>query len=512
MPRRTARFFPVLAAALAAIVMAGCDGDPTSSGPRIITLVSVTGSGQQGVVGSLLTQPFVVQATDQLGVPLPGLTVSWQVISGGGSVTPSQSQTGADGRASTLLRLGADSGSQVVSAIITGVQPVSFSVFAQADTTSTGGPGQPPPPPPAMVSFQTIAAGDRHTCGLTTDDVNYCWGFNGDGQLGIGVPPLGSGPLFAFPQPVMAVGNLTFRQAIGSRFHSCALTLSGLAHCWGTNVDGRLGDGTVTPRNEPVQVVTSQTFSSISPGRLHTCGVTLANRARCWGFTQDGALGVGMVAGDSLLIPGVVAEDTIPFRTVSSGRLHTCGLTPAGVPWCWGDNQSGQLGDGTATRAMSPVQVIGGLVFDSVSSGGTHSCALTPAGSAFCWGGNASGQLGNGSGAASAVPVPVSGGVAFRQISSGLDHTCGVSTSNALFCWGANGSGQLGLGNTGSSSTPTLVAGPVSGFTMVSAGATHTCGMGTDGIAYCWGDNQFAQVGDSTTTRRLVPTRVSQQK
>lgn len=501
MPRPTARLLSALTASLGALALAGCDGDPTPFGPRLIGLVAVTGSGQQGTVGSLLAQPFVVQAADQFGVPLPGLTVSWVVASGGGSVTPSESQTGPDGRASTLMQLGADTGTQVVNAVIAGVAPVSFSVLAIADTTA-------PPIPP--VSFQTLSVGARHTCGLTTDNLNYCWGSHEEGQLGIGPAPPG-GPLFPSPQPVMA-GGVTLRQAMGSDLHTCALTTTGTARCWGANGDGRLGNNTLAPSTVPVAVVTSEIFSVISPGQRHTCAVTSTSRARCWGFTRDGALGIGdAVPGDSLLIPGVVGADSILFRSLSAGRLHTCGLTPTGEPWCWGNNQSGRLGDGTATGAMSPVQVIGGLVFDSVSSGGNHSCALTAAGAAFCWGNNDSGQLGNGSTAGSLVPVPVSGGIAFRQLSAGLDHTCAVSTTNALLCWGANGSGQLGLGSTAPISVPTLVPGPTGGFTLVSAGATHSCGMGADGIAYCWGDNQFAQLGDSTTTPRLVPTRVSRQ-
>jgi len=503
MPRRIAGLLPVFTAALAATVLAGCDGNPTAFGPRLIGLVAVTGSGQQGTVGSVLTQPFVVQAADQFGVPLPGLTVTWVVASGRGSVTPSESQTGPDGRASTLMQLGADTGTQVVNAVIPGVAPASFSVLAIADTT-------PPPIPPVLVSFQTLSAGARHTCGLTTDNLNFCWGSHEDGQLGIGPAPPG-GPLFPSPQPVMA-GGVAFRQAMGSGVHTCALTTAGAARCWGSNGDGRLGNNTLAPSTVPVAVVTAEIFSVISPGERHTCGVTSTSRARCWGFTRDGALGIGdAVPGDSLLVPGVVGADSILFRSLSAGRLHTCGLTPAGEPRCWGDNQSGQLGDGTTTRAMSPVPVIGGLVFDSVSSGGSHSCALTPAGAAFCWGNNDSGQLGNGSTAGSPVAVPVSGGIAFRQLSAGLDHTCAISMSNALLCWGANGSGQLGLGSLVSAAVPTLVPGPTGGFTLVSAGATHSCGLGADGIAYCWGDNQFAQLGDSTTTQRLVPTRVSRQ-
>ncbi len=498
----------VLGALLGALVLSGCQSE-MATGPRIISLIFVSGAGQVDTIGLTLGQPYVVRAQDQAGAPIVGVTVNWTVTNGDGVVTPSQSTTGSDGTASTIYRLGEVVGDQSVSATVNGVAPISFTSTGLARAAPDDSTTTPPPPAPLVVQFATIEAGERHTCALSTDDVNFCWGYNGDGQLGIGEDPKGSGPVFAFPQPVMAVGNLTFRQAIGSRFHTCALTLSGIGYCWGTNLDGRLGTNNVVPKTIPSQVVTSTSFRDISPGRVHTCGLSLANRVFCWGYTRDGAIGIGPPVVDSILFPLEVSGAQM-YQSLSAGRLHTCAVTTAGAGFCWGDNQSGQLGDGTTTQAFVPVAVTGALVLSSVSSGGAHTCGLTTGGAAFCWGSNAQGQLGDGTNVSSSIPVSVGGGLLFTSLSAGLNHTCGVAAGNQVFCWGDNSSGQLGTGTLSAATTPTPLGGGVSMRT-VSAAATNSCGMGTDGFAYCWGDNKYGQLGDGSQVNHLLPTRVALQ-
>ncbi len=124
------------------------------------------------------------------------------------------------------------------------------------------------------------------------------------------------------------------------------------------------------------------------------------------------------------------ATSGLTFQSVSAGRRHSCGVTPAGAAFCWGRNDEGQLGDGTFTDRNGPVAVSGGLTFQSVSAGGNHSCGVTTAGAAFCWGLNKpvvrgqavedAGQLGNGTNANSNVPVPVSGGHSFQSVTISL--------------------------------------------------------------------------------------------
>jgi len=178
----------------------------------------------------------------------------------------------------------------------------------------------------------------------------------------------------------------------------------------------------------------------------------------------------------------------ISFRSVSAGRYLSCGLTTDGAAYCWGWNVYGYgLGDGSSASSAIPVAVSGGLTFSALSAGVAHTCGVTAAGAAYCWGNNGSGQLGDGSTTSSAVPVAVTGGLMFSTVSVGGGHTCGLTAAGAAHCWGWNIYGQLGDGSiTPHSSAPAAVTGGFA-FAVVSAGGAHTCGVTTDGAAYCWG-------------------------
>src|SRR2546428_839406 len=133
----------------------------------------------------------------------------------------------------------------------------------------------------------------------------------------------------------------------------------------------------------------------------------------------------------------------LSFLAVSAGNLHTCGVITAGVAYCWGDNGSGELGDGTMTSRASPVLVLGGLTFAAVSAAAYHTCSVTTADAAYCWGDNASGQLGDGTTADRTSPVAVLGGRTLSAVSAGFSHTCGVTTAGPAYCRGVNRHRQL---------------------------------------------------------------------
>jgi alpha-tubulin suppressor-like RCC1 family protein len=284
------------------------------------------------------------------------------------------------------------------------------------------------------------------------------------------------------------------------------VTTTGAAYCWGKNDFGQLGNGTTTERHVPVAVRGRQTFASVSAGHAYTCGVTTSGVPFCWGANASGALGNGTTIASH--VP-VAVSGSHRFISVSAGpNFHTCGVTRTGAAWCWGNNGSGELGDGTTIEKLVPVAVSGRHRFAAIGTGFSFTCGVATTGAAYCWGHNVSGQLGNGTTFASLTPVAVVGGHAFASVSpSEENHTCGMTMTGAAYCWGLNRNGEIGDGTTTDSSVPVAVSGNLV-FASVSAGPAYACGVTTAGAAYCWGSNDFGQLGDGTTTESHVPVAV----
>lgn len=323
---------------------------------------------------------------------------------------------------------------------------------------------------PGGLTFVTLAAGEGgHTCGLTSAGDAYCWGNDNWGQLGQG-SSFGGGSA----TPVAVSGGLRFRAIVAGGVHTCGLTDAGAAYCWGYNGYGQLGNGLPSNANpRPVPVSGGLTFSTLAAGGQHTCGLTTTGAAYCWGYNQFGQVGGGFT-GDRAT-PVAVAGG-LTFVALTAGGVHSCGLASAGTAYCWGDNGYGELGNGDPTGpeqcysgcSTRPVIVSGGLIFSAIVGSADHTCGLTGAGAAYCWGDNHQGQLGNGSATSSSIPVAVSGDLSFSAIALGGthinvaaagSHTCGLTTNSGLYCWGNNRSGQLGDGSTTNRSTPVAVSG-----------------------------------------------------
>jgi hypothetical protein len=186
------------------------------------------------------------------------------------------------------------------------------------------------------------------------------------------------------------------------------------------------------------------------------------------------------------------------------------GFLPAGTPCDDGDPCSypdecdeSRSCSGTATDEL----------YDAISlaTGGNHTCAVLETGRVMCWGANGSGQLGDGTNASRDLPVDVVGlSSGFSAVSAGASHTCAVSDTGSLKCWGSNFYGQLGNGTTGPSSmVPVDVTGLTAAVTALSLGGGHTCALLSSGGVRCWGRNDYGQLGDGTTTARSTPTVVT---
>jgi alpha-tubulin suppressor-like RCC1 family protein len=466
----------------------------TGTAGAAANLVIVSGSGQSAAPGAKLRDSLVVRVTDAFDNAVKDAVVAWAPLGDAGRVSPASSKTDAAGRTAASWTLGSTGGPKEVRVTVSGLAPVEF----QAAGT---------------IIFASVMAGGRHACGLDEGGVAYCWGFNGDGQLGLGEGAAGSGPVFAVTAPSAVVGGQTFAALSGGGYHTCGTTLSANPYCWGKNVDGRLGDGSTTAATAPKHVDGTNIFQQLMAGGSHTCGLTPGGRLYCWGSNLEGQVGVvasGTIVPDSMSFDKPQALlPALNFSAVAAGNLHSCALTAAGTPWCWGNNQYGQLGTGGTTGASIPVPVTGGGTYVAIAAGDRHSCALTAAGAAWCWGDNSAGQVGTGTaGAPEVAPIAVTGGLSFVSLTAGANHTCGLTSAGIAYCWGGNASGQLGVGTTTSSATPVAVGGGLA-FGVLSAGNGLTCGVTAGRVAYCWGNNQYGQVGDASTTHRSLPTKVA---
>ena len=283
--------------------------------------------------------------------------------------------------------------------------------------------------------------------------------------------------------------------------HSCALNAIGGVECWGDNEYGQLGDGTSEARNAPVNVVRlSSGLRAIAAGGGHTCALTGEGGIKCWGDNQFGQLGDGTTTNRNSPVDVVGLSSNV--TAISAGGAYTCALTTNGGVECWGGNYNGQLGDGTTNHRSTPMDVVG---FSSgalaIAAGNSHTCALTTSGGVECWGRNDYGQIGDGTSNDLLMTVPIgvaglSSGVA--SIFAGGDHTCALTGVGDVKCWGINNYGQIGNGTGTLWATPVDVVGLSWGVRTIAAGGFHTCALIVGGGIKCWGDNEYGEIGDGT--------------
>ncbi|MEO6598233.1 MAG: hypothetical protein ABIQ16_00055 [Polyangiaceae bacterium] len=336
--------------------------------------------------------------------------------------------------------------------------------------------------------------------------------------------------------------------------HTCAIVAgadanegdSGYVLCWGANESGQLGNGSplLTDSKEARQVVVSQSdsgtgnggphvvapyFSGICAGKNFTCadldsGESDKHFVACWGSNAKGQLGVNLAEPGPFNAPfsavsdgGVIGGDGIAVGSVTCGAEFACALGTDGTAYCWGANESGQLGTGSVGLPSIAASAIDGHLFTQLTAGAHHVCGVQADGSVYCWGANESGQLGNGLTKASASPILVAKvtAVADRPLALGNDFTLALAAKAAKnpFAWGSNHFGQLGNASLNDSVAPTALSG-IASSDIANAGtlysgstAEHACARIGDTLE-CWGANVFGEVGDGTTGDRTSPVVV----
>lgn len=381
-----------------------------------------------------------------------------------------------------------------------------------------------------LTDIVSIAAGDNHTCAVSSTRLAYCWGIGEQGQLGDNANSNRNSPVKV--KGVGGTGDLTDVTSIAAgNNHTCAMTSTGSVYCWGSNGQGQLGDNTVTQRSAPIQVLgvggsgVLSGISGISVGGMHSCAVTSTGNAYCWGYNSTGQLGDNSTTQRNT----PVAVSTLTSVAKISGYANsTCAMRSTGGVFCWGNNGYGQLGDNTVSQKLVPTSArnaansgsLSGIVDLNAGSQSNVVCSITTARELYCWGGgsaSANGYIGDDT-AVSSTTLPrqvlAPGQLpAFTQVVTGSYSSCGL-TSGIVHCWGYNASGQLGDGTTTNRYTPTPVVsttgtGVLSGIASLAASANSYCALAFSGEVFCWGLNSNGQLGDGTTTQRTIPAVVN---
>lgn len=345
--------------------------------------------------------------------------------------------------------------------------------------------------PSGSRSAAAIAIGPSHLCQIA-DGSTTCWGSDQSGQLGDGAATGSTGR-------VVVVGNHAFVSLAAGPGRTCAIDDDGVAWCWGNNGEAELGIGTVQDDNcagtlcqvRPVQVATSERFRSLVAGDFFTCGLARSGAVFCWGLNEADQLGTDAAPDDCGLpcsrtpIPAAGGEE---FTAVSAYRNGACAIDKEGVAWCWGVDVI------TQAHSSTPARMGIGEDFTQLAAGGNHTCALTGSGEAWCWGIDALGA-----GAAlleSDHPVRVAGRHAFTMLASGRVTTCGLDRDGVAWCWGPNVDGAVGVEPIGADvrfDEPVRVSGNFR-FTSIAGGFNNYCGITTSGATACWGRGQADQL------------------
>ena len=346
------------------------------------------------------------------------------------------------------------------------------------------------------------------SCFIYSNNQTFCWGNNTGGSLGIGGDGNSHMP---FPFQILqgAIPNGVYlTQLTSGGTHTCALASNQEVYCWGNenNRAVQLPRGAI-PHGVYLKTITANVY--------HTCGLASNNQAYCWGRNQHGQLGNGATIDQ--WSPVAVSQGEIPngvyITQINAGREFTCALASNQETYCWGNNNYGQLGNGTVFPSTVPSRVVRGAIpngvyITQIQSAQYFVCALASNRETYCWGNNQNGELGNGDTTNRYVPTQIMpgaipAGVTIQQLSASFGHTCAVASDNQAYCWGHGAYGRLGNGNKDfahKSLVPTKVlqgALPLGvWFVSIQTGGDHTCALASDKWVYCWGKSYGGLLGN----------------
>jgi alpha-tubulin suppressor-like RCC1 family protein len=362
---------------------------------------------------------------------------------------------------------------------------------------------------PGGGDFIAVSAGREHTCALTANGSAWCWGSNEFGQLGVPADTVsclrGDRRVGCRRRPTAVSGGLSFRKIAAGDNHTCGLTTDGRVFCWGDNVFGALGDPAVRQSSAPVPVVSTAVFADLAVGSEHSCALRGDGVALCWGSNEIAQLGSANI-GTGSAVPATVPT-ALRFASIAAGERRSCARAADGATYCWGGLWAGRQGTRDVFRPqVSPIRVQPPAAFHILAAGANAICGITPDFLAFCWDANPAGGLGDGTTNGSQDPVAVRAVGSLVAITSGGMHTCGIGVAGEAYCWGLGDLGQLGVSPalvtgrcTAEARACERLPKRVTGwrlFLQISAGSNHTCGLTLTRNIYCWGAGNVGQRGD----------------
>jgi alpha-tubulin suppressor-like RCC1 family protein len=338
----------------------------------------------------------------------------------------------------------------------------------------------------------------------------FAWGSNNFGQLGNGTA-INSRTAVGVNLPA----GTTVTAVSGGVFHSLALTSTGHVLAWGDNTYGELGNGTNTSSSTPVAVSlpSGTTVTAIAGATIFSLALTSSGQVLAWGFNGQGQLGNGTTVNSNIPVSVSLPSGTTVTAIAGFGH-HGMALTSTGQVLAWGSNISGELGNGTTIYSSTPVAVSlpSGTTVTAIAGGNIHSLAVTSTGRALAWGDNSSGQLGNGTTLGSSTPVAVSlpSGTTVTAIAGGNIHSLALTSTGQVLAWGDNIQGELGNGTTNRSTTPVLVSLPLgTTATAIACGGQHSLALTSTGQVLAWGRNVEGQLGNGTSSNSTTPVVVN---
>lgn len=351
------------------------------------------------------------------------------------------------------------------------------------------------------VSWKSVAAGFMQSCGIDEHDKLWCWGSSGYGALGIK-------DRYA-KTPTRVHSDHSWNSVSVGTDHVCAISDKKQLWCWGNNQYGQLGIPEIARAEVPTLVHEDDGWEHVSAGRTHTCGV-FRDILYCWGTGESGELGLG--DKNKVDVPErVFYDDPMPWLSISVRAKQSCAVNAKEELWCWGSNKYGQIALEDLKDYYAPhIVKHADRQWSSVSLGEFHGCGLTK-GHVWCWGTDETGQLGQGEPSGNHLPIPVSTlpKEEFMQISSGAAHVCAVHPKGDVFCWGEGKYGKVGQGKKEPQYSAHLLNDENDNhWSALSLGVHHTCGIRNHDEIWCWGDNEFFQLGQEEHVQYYAPQKV----